>query len=298
MGVVTYGFYCQFFTLPLPKGPFTNQVVIVTGSNSGIGLEAARHYVNLDAKKVILAVRNLESGNDAKKSIEETTKRLDVVEVWKLDLSSSASVLEFASRVNKDLTRLDVANLNAGVAFPLFKLSKDGWEQTLQVNVISTSYLAVLLLPKMYATADQFAVTPRLSITASGVHEQAVVTKEMLADGKMIEWLNTEENVKGQKSHYQVSKLLELFFVQELAKHIKRRDNGQPKVIVNVVDPGLCHSKLARHITEPGQKRFMTILKAIFARSEEHGSRTIVNGGENDNFETHGKYLTSCAVGT
>jgi NAD(P)-dependent dehydrogenase (short-subunit alcohol dehydrogenase family) len=112
-----------------------------------------------------------------KKNIEETTKRLDVVEVWKLDLSSSASVLEFANRVNKDLTRLNVANLNAGVAFPLLKLSNDGWEETLQVNVISTAYLAVLLLPKMYATAEHFAVCPRITITSSGVHEGAVVTK-------------------------------------------------------------------------------------------------------------------------
>jgi retinol dehydrogenase 12 len=298
MGVVTYGLFRQFFSLPLPKGPFTNQVVIVTGSNSGIGLEAARHYVNLDAKKVILAVRNLESGNEAKKFIEETTTRSDVVEVWKLDLSSSASVLEFAKRVNKDLPRLDVTNLNAGLASKLFKLSNDGWEETLQVNVISTVYLAVLLLPKMYRTADQFGVTPRLSITASGVHEEAKVTKEMFVDGKMIEWLNTEENVKDRSTHYEVSKLLELFFVQELAKHIKRRDSGQPKVIVNVIDPGLCHSNLSRHMTEPGEKLLMTVFKAIFARSEEHGSRTIVNGGENDNFETHGKYLSSCAVST
>jgi NADP-dependent 3-hydroxy acid dehydrogenase YdfG len=120
----------------------------------------------------------------------------------------------------------------------------------------------------------------------------------MLSDGKMIEWLSTGENVKDHKSHYQHSKLFEIFFVQELAKHIKRRANGQPMIIVNDIDPGLCHSKLTRHITEPGQKRTMTILKAIFARTEEHGSRTLVNGGENGNFETHGKYLTSWAVGT
>ncbi|KAH8547603.1 hypothetical protein BGW37DRAFT_524169 [Umbelopsis sp. PMI_123] len=206
-----YGLYAQFKTLPKPKGPFTDQIVIVTGSNSGIGVEAARHYANLDAKKVILAVRNLESGNDVKKSIEETTKCSGVVEVWKLDMSSSASIREFTSRVNKELPRLDVAALNA----------------------------AVLLLPKLYATADQFGVTLRLSITSSGLHADATLTKEMLVDGKSIAWLSTEENVKVENSHCEVSKLLEVFYVQELAKHIERKENEQTKVIVNIIDPGL-----------------------------------------------------------
>ncbi|KAI8577262.1 hypothetical protein K450DRAFT_213090 [Umbelopsis ramanniana AG] len=291
-----YGLYTQFLTLPEPKGPFTGQVIIVTGSNSGIGLEAARHYVNLDAKKVILAVRNLESGNDAKKSIEETTKRTGVVEVWKLDMSSSASVLEFADKVNKELPRLDVAALNAGVATNLFKASNDGWEETLQVNVISTAYLAILLLPKLYATDDQYGVTPRLNVTASGVHGWAKVTKDMISDGNMIEWLNKEENAKGEESYYVISKLLEVFFVQELANYIKKRENGQTKVIVNVIDPGLCHSNFTRNITQTRQKVFMTVFKAIFARSTEVGSRTIVNAGENDNFHTHGKYLANCVV--
>ncbi|KAG2187058.1 hypothetical protein INT44_003286 [Umbelopsis vinacea] len=291
-----YGLYTQFLTLPEPKGPFTGQVIIVTGSNSGIGLEAARHYANLDAKKVILAVRNLESGNEAKKSIEETTKRSDVVEVWKLDMSSSASVLEFANKVNKELPRLDVAALNAGVATNLFNTSIDGWEETLQVNVISTAYLAILLLPKMYATADQFGVTPRLNVTASGVHGWANVTKDMVSDGKLIAWLNKEENSKGEKSYYVISKLLEVFFMQELAKYIKKGQNRQTKVIVNVIDPGLCHSNFTRNIVRTRDKVSMTIFKAIFARSTEVGSRTIVNAGENDNFHTHGKYLANCIV--
>ncbi|KAH8547604.1 putative short-chain dehydrogenase [Umbelopsis sp. PMI_123] len=291
-----YGLYAQFKTLPKPKGPFTDQIVIVTGSNSGIGVEAARHYANLDAKKVILAVRNLESGNDVKKSIEETTKCSGVVEVWKLDMSSSASVRAFADRVNKELPRLDVAALNAGIATLLFKQSNEGFEETLQVNVISTAYLAVLLLPKLYATADQFGVTPRLNITSSGVHVQKKLTKEMLVDGKPIAWLNTEKNVKKEMTHYQVSKLLEVFYVQELAKHIKTRENGQTKVIVNAIDPGLCHSNLVRNIENRAQLLFMQTFKAIFARSTEVGSRTIVNAGENDNFETHGKFLANCVV--
>jgi hypothetical protein len=118
----------------------------------------------------------------------------------------------------------------------------------------------------------------------------------MLANGKPIEWLNTEENVKGLSTHYQVSKLLEVFFVQVLANCIKRKDNRQTKVIVNTIDPGLCHSGLARKVKNPGLILFIKGFKGIFARSAEVGSRTIVNAGENGNFQTHGKYLANCVV--
>jgi len=43
-------------SLPVPTMKFTGKTIIVTGSNTGIGLEAARYFVRLDAAKVILAV--------------------------------------------------------------------------------------------------------------------------------------------------------------------------------------------------------------------------------------------------
>jgi retinol dehydrogenase-12 len=47
----------QFAHLPYPTKKFTGQTIIVTSSNVGLGLEAARHFVRLDAAKVIIAVR-------------------------------------------------------------------------------------------------------------------------------------------------------------------------------------------------------------------------------------------------
>lgn len=74
--------YSQLFVRPgYPAHSFADQVAIVTGSNTGLGLEAARHLVRLDAKKVILAVRNTSKGDVAKVSIEQSTGRRGVVEV-------------------------------------------------------------------------------------------------------------------------------------------------------------------------------------------------------------------------
>ena len=114
----------QFTSLPYPETQHTGQTVIVTGSNVGLGLEAARHLTRLNAAKVILAVRSLEKGEAAKKSIEETTGRTGVVEVWQMDLSSYESVQQFVKKA-ESLNRLDVIVENAGIARDYYTKSED-----------------------------------------------------------------------------------------------------------------------------------------------------------------------------
>lgn len=114
----------QFTRLPYPSTKHTGQTIIVTGANVGLGLEAARHFTRLDAEKVILGVRNVEKGEAAKKSIEETTNRKGVVEVWQLDLSSYESVKQFAKKA-EGLKRLDAIVENAGIATHTFRVSED-----------------------------------------------------------------------------------------------------------------------------------------------------------------------------
>jgi NAD(P)-dependent dehydrogenase (short-subunit alcohol dehydrogenase family) len=67
---------------------------IVTGANSGLGFEAAKHYVTLGAAKVIMAVRNVVAGEKAKADIEAATGGVaaGIAEVWPLDLASYESV--------------------------------------------------------------------------------------------------------------------------------------------------------------------------------------------------------------
>lgn len=117
--------YNQLLAKPhLPQSDHSGQTVIVTGSNSGIGLEAARHFTRLNAHKLILAVRNIEKGEKAKQSIEETTQRSGVIEVWQLDLTSYESVQQFAARA-QGLERIDVVVENAGIATGIFRLAED-----------------------------------------------------------------------------------------------------------------------------------------------------------------------------
>lgn len=153
---------------PVPTKPFTDQTIIVTGANSGMGLEAARHFVRLDAAKVILAVRSLAKGQAAVDDITATTERPGVTEAWELDLASYASVEAFARRANA-LPRLDVVVANAGVF--MFKFERaEGDELTVTVNVISHMLLALLVLPKLRETAVATGRPSTFTFTGSFTH--------------------------------------------------------------------------------------------------------------------------------
>lgn len=152
--------------LNITKEICAGRTYIVTGANVGLGLEAARHLVGVGAAKVILAVRNLEAGEAAKKDIEASTGIKGVAEVWHLDLSSYASVRAFASKAVDMLERIDAVIENAAVAGS--GGTAEGHHLTLTVNVISTFLLAVLLLPKLRSDSAKYGYTPRLSIVSSG----------------------------------------------------------------------------------------------------------------------------------
>lgn len=159
----------QFVRIPMPTKSFAGQTVIVTGSNTGLGLEAARHFVRLEAAKVILAVRSLKKGEDAKADIEKSTGR-QVVEVWQLDMADFDNVKAFAKRC-ETLPRLDIVCANAGIATSEY-VQISGMESTVAVNEVGTFLLALNLLPTLRKSSMKTGNVPRLVITSSSVHFQ------------------------------------------------------------------------------------------------------------------------------
>lgn len=233
--------YGQWFTsLPKPTTPLDGKTVIVTGSNTGLGKEAARHITQNNASTVILAVRSVEKGEAAKQDIERTTGKRGVVQVWQLDMSSHASVLAFATRVEKELSRLDVAILNAGVARAEWEIF-EGDESTIAVNVVSTFLLALLLLPKMKGTSTKFNTRPKISIVASEVHFWAKFPEADAPEGEIFKQLNMKFDkltADNMGNRYQVSKLLEVLCVRAMAE---RKTAQEIPVTINCLTPGFCH---------------------------------------------------------
>ncbi|GAW13922.1 hypothetical protein ANO14919_033140 [Xylariales sp. No.14919] len=276
-------YYSQFFvTLPYPKKSFSGQVVIVTGSNVGLGFEAARHFARLDAAKVILAVRNVEAGKAAKKLIETSTKRPGCCEVWHIDLASFASVKAFGTRAAA-LPRLDVVVENAAVANPTDFAISEGHERHITVNVISTTLLALLLLPKLEETSRAFpGSSPRLTCVTSELHACTQFAERHAAD---IFAALDDVKATNMAERYPTSKLLEVLVMRELASRIT-----ETGVLINMVNPGLCHSQLARDYGWG-----FWLFKLIFARSTEKGSRALLAGASAGS-HSHGAYMSDGLV--
>ncbi|AEO63726.1 uncharacterized protein THITE_2141773 [Thermothielavioides terrestris NRRL 8126] len=113
-----------------PSTNYARKTIVITGSNTGLGKEAARHYIRLGAKKLILVVYSVEKGEAA---------------------------------------NVDIFYTNAGLVRPEFALAKDN-ETNITVNYVSTFLLVALVLPKLKATAKQFNTCLNLVITSSRVH--------------------------------------------------------------------------------------------------------------------------------
>jgi NAD(P)-dependent dehydrogenase (short-subunit alcohol dehydrogenase family) len=280
-------FHSQLFvTPPTPTGDLTGKTVIVTGSNTGLGLEAARHFTYLGASTVVLAVRSLEKGDAAKLSIESSTGVKNVVQVMHVDMSSYSSVIEFASAVSHTLPRIDIVCLNAGIVKGQWEQAEDH-EATITVNVISTFLLALALLPKLIEMSCRYNVRPTMTITSSEVHEFANFTEHQ-STGRIFDALNDSVpngNPVDMGNRYQVSKLLEILALRQLCSLYPNLP-----VTINCVNPGLCKSDLAREA--PWSLHILTFL---LGRRTEVGSRTMVHAGM-AGAETHGEYLSDCQI--
>ena len=265
------------------------------GANTGLGFHAAQHFVSLSASRVILAVRSLPKGRAAQQEIEVATGRTGVVEVMQVDMSSFASVREFARRVEREVQRLDVVVLNAEVMMREYEVGEEGWEQTLQVNTLSTALMGLLLLPKLVAARTGYGENeglPHLVVVNSGLH--ATVKRDQLppvsSSGKILEAVHEKSDPWSGRRQYSISKLLlmyvnhiqvaRMFVCSKEPASLMKSENGQVMFLVTACCPGFCYFDLGRAFTGWGSKLAIWVFYGIFAKSSEQGSRTFVTAAD------------------
>lgn len=247
--------------------------------NTGIGFEAALKLVNCNAKRVILGVRSISKGEDAKVDIEKRTGRKGAVDVWQVDMLDYTSIQNFAARVRNELDTLDYAILNAGIIPATFEKSTYGWESTLQVNFISTVLLAVLLLPKLNLSKTA-TFTPVLEIIGSGNHQRASVLPAVDdAAQDPLQVYNAKE-VFGL-GQYDISKLFLMYALPYLVELGKPDKSTVASTHVVVVCPAFTQSDLARDYLDKFIFRVIyASMKLVIAKTSEQGARYYVSGLE------------------
>ncbi|KAL5359995.1 hypothetical protein BJX96DRAFT_66710 [Aspergillus floccosus] len=267
-----------------PTVSFAGKTVVLTGATAGLGFEAAIKLLNLGVESLIIGSRNLERGKAVKAELEQRTNRAGVVQVWELEMNSFQSVKTFASRVNAEIRQLDVALLNAGLWNRDYTVSAEGWEETLQVNTLSTSLLAILLLPKLKESSS-VANPTHLSVVSS---QQFVRVKavSLRTEGPLLKHLNDPRHFRGP-TQYGISKLMLEYVLKTLAG-LMRNEDGTVPVVINTISPGFCKSSLGRQYNRFYERWLVWLVYKMFARTTEEGSRSLVSATY-QGLESHGK---------
>lgn len=236
-------------------------------------------FVALGAAHLIIAVRSVSRGENAARIIKSRCAPSTCdIDVWELDMATYSSVRSFAERVGRELGRLDIVVLNAGVFMPSLSTSEHGWEETLQINTLSTTLLALLLLPHLRRLrAVDRATAPILEIVSSGLHRRTnlLTPEQQQTDAGLLDLFNPLQPYNGNKQ-YAVSKLFLMCALPVLAD--KGNSEAVSQVRVVSVCPGACSTQLARGYNSWFASFAKWLAGLLFLRSAEAGSRTLVSG--------------------
>ncbi|MBS3915847.1 MAG: SDR family NAD(P)-dependent oxidoreductase [Bacteroidetes bacterium] len=208
------------------------KTILITGANSGLGLEATK-VLSSKGAHVVMTARNLKSGNEAISFIkkENAIAKLDLMQ---LDLSDFASIHKFSEEFHKKYKQLDVLINNAGVMFPVKReLTKQKFEVQFGTNHLGHFLLTGLLLDLLKSTPNS-----RIAIQSSGQHKAKMGKPDIHFDD-----LNFDKGYNKYISYTQ-SKLANLLFAYELDRQLKAN-----KIDITAVaaHPGYTKTNLTRH---------------------------------------------------
>lgn len=208
--------------------------IVVTGANSGVGLEGAKILAQA-GHDVVCACRTQAKADAAAAACGGTAAVCDLADL--------ASVRRFAGTVQG----VDVLVLNAGLALntkdAAASRTKDGFELTIGTNHLGHFLLYNLLEDKLAKAADH----PRLVVTASPVHDPLsgggnVGSTASLGDLhglKETKFDMVDGGAFDADKAYKDSKLCNLLFTAEATRRLTKKNS---KATVHAFSPGLIPS--------------------------------------------------------
>lgn len=133
------------------------QIVVITGANSGIGKAATMKFA-MAGYTVIMACRNLEKSKKVQDEIIRKSEN-NLVHLMELDMSSMVSIRSFCDRFKVQFPKLDILINNAAYFHHGAKycLSPDNIELTFATNVLGP-YLLTMLLSNQLKKSDDARV--------------------------------------------------------------------------------------------------------------------------------------------
>jgi retinol dehydrogenase 12 len=248
------------------------KTMIVTGANTGIGLETAAGLAKLGAR-VVLTSRDDAKGAAAVAEIKGRMPEADV-HAMNLDLSTLAGVRSFASRFLDSHDSLDVLVNNAGLLLDHRTITPDGFETTFQVNHLGPFLLTNLLLDRIKASAPA-----RIVNVASTAHRGTTLD---------FDDLHSEQGFQGMRV-YGKTKLCNILFTRELARRLEGTG-----VTANSLHPGTVRTGFGMDGDAKGLLRIGLLLARPFFKSPATGAKTSIHLATANGLEGHtGEYWSN-----
>jgi len=233
------------------RADLSGKTCLVTGASAGIGLAAAHGLARLGAR-VVMAVRNPEKGERARRAVMGATGR--EVEMAVVDLASRQSIRAFARDLAARHPTLDVLVNNAGIWSGSRKVSPDGVELVWATNVLNYFLVTELLRPQLQAAGKA----------------RVVNVASQLAGGLDLTDVQFERRPWSGRSAYAQSKQADRMLTWALA----RRLSGTG-VTANAMHPGF----VATEIFGKGGglvSLFASLYSKLRGRRPEEGADTVV----------------------
>ncbi|GMS87462.1 hypothetical protein PENTCL1PPCAC_9637, partial [Pristionchus entomophagus] len=253
------------------------KIAVVTGGNTGIGLETVKE-LNLRGAKVYMLCRSEQRASAAKTELVKNGCDASRLIYVNCDLGSKDNVKKCAAKLSQLESSIDILVNNAGVWAGGYEKTKDGHEVTWGTNHLGHFLLTELLLPLV-----EKAPEGRVVNVASLVHYQSTVIDLAKIDSN--DGFDTT-------MAYNKSKLANVMHARELTRRL--RSKGITSVTVNSLHPGVIATELLRDLGV-GYKIFQIVF-AFFMKSWKDGAQTSLYCALSSDLKgVSGKYYSDCA---
>ncbi len=260
----------------------SDMTVLVTGSTSGIGREAALAFGRLGAE-VIVHGRDAEAGQAVCDKLATTA----ATNAWFLeaDFAQLQAVRDMATTIHDRVDELDVLVNNAGGLFPSGGVTADGIAYTFGINHLAPFVLTQELRPELAAAAG------RVVTTSSEAHQSVTIDFDAL----------TEPETGTGMIAYSRSKLANILFTRELARRW-----GDDNITATCLHPGaIPGSGFARNLPTPlstiiqAADRLPTRISSAVFDTPVDGAATILYLGVHTAVaDASGGYYADCSPAT
>ncbi|BFU24548.1 short chain dehydrogenase family protein [Entamoeba histolytica HM-1:IMSS-B] len=249
----------------------TDKVVVVTGTNRGIGYETIRALAKLNAT-IVCCCRHEEAQIRVNMIIGKETKN-NKLEFVKCDLMDLNCVKKAAQYIIDKYHKVDILITNAGIMCCPYTLSKQNIECQMATNHIAHAAFINYLIPALKESEK-----PRVVAVSSLAH--------LFTTNKSIDLIGKKEDYQRAFRYFE-SKLAVGMFIHQFAKE-------HPDIIAVHVHPGLVYSNLWRYWC-PWLMWFVSPFFKIFWKTPEEACQTTLHCALADDIQT-GAYYSDCKI--